>query len=300
MNITGEDDLPSKGSTKMILFPWLYDGLERALSMGKFVRTCRAISNGSHLYDESDEALDKMGYLRPLRFNLYQSGLSSLPGIIVVSILTFLFASDPSLSHGAKGLIDERADLIFEKLWDPMQAATVPFALLLTAMVVARASLRKKDRSPTSIARLRRAYLFFDGYYGLLPQALVGFYVAALGFTSDHPEALILHPGLDSPVIFGSIFLRIAFIIQLVITFNLIPEKLFWLGGYYAERVSIYSSSAISGETEWKGPPPKVPHFLATLVVAPLLALGLTGVSFLVARGIALSLAWVQGLTNAG
>jgi len=165
--------------------------------------------------------------MEPWPFNLYQSALSALPGVLAVSVLSFLgievthklIFADP---------FDAQVDVYYQKFISYLQPLIIPLALGVTCFGTAWASLEKGDRSGEKMARARRAYLYYDGAYGLWTQAIMSLVVTF--YYSPLREKL---GGLT--MLFGILFFLAAVMWQRAISGWKLPKALFAVNGYHYE-----------------------------------------------------------------
>jgi len=285
---------PPKDSTKRIIFSWFYGHLEKLSVLRKFMQTHHALAEGHALYEETDEQLDKLKLLKPLAFNLYQSGLSAIPGIALTITLGFFFALDESSSPAASSasLFDQRAKHIFEKISPPAVAFAAPLGLLILARFAAWSSLRREQRSSSSLWKQRRAYLYFDAHYGLLPQAVLSFLISAQNFATKYPDLMQKHNVLGWLLGGAARFTSFAAFVQLVVTCSVVPSELYRLAGY-----SKFIHGVASGAS-WIGTPPKTQYVFWTACVAPVLVYAVYLVILFITHIVAFGGAWLQGVTS--
>jgi hypothetical protein len=166
--------------------------------------------------------------MEPWHFNLYQSALSALPGVLVVSVLSFLGIEVADKLTFADPF-DAQVNVYYEKFLSYLQPLVIPLALGVTCFGAAWASFEKGDRSRENMARARRAYLYYDGAYGLWTQAIMALFVTIYYIPLREKPAFIM---LVS--IFGFLALA-AGMWQRTIDGWKIPKALFVINGYNYE-----------------------------------------------------------------
>jgi len=191
-----------------------------------FARTRRAIRTGARLWDWPAEDIKSNKFLDPWPFNLYQSVLSALPGIIAVSILSFLGIEVNEKLTSADPFATQ-VNAFFEKILSYLQPLIIPLSLGIASFGAAWVSLEKLDRSKERMARARRAYLYYDGAYGLWAQAVMSFILTF--FYSP------LRDKLGLAMLVGVILFLVAVTWQRTISGWKIPKALFAINQYEPE-----------------------------------------------------------------
>src|SRR5215831_17634911 len=137
----------------------LFEPVGKAKDLLKFWKTLNAVSRQEPLYDYDKRRLEDAGYQGPWHFNLTQSVISGLPGLMI-----------PVILHWAKLSTAEQTPT--DTATEALQSFALPFSLMLTAYAVGRASLWKADSTKAARERAARIFLYLDGAYGLVPQLL--------------------------------------------------------------------------------------------------------------------------------
>lgn len=193
----------------------------------KFRLTRRAILSGERLYEWTPRERKSRDYLGPLHFNIQQSIFSGLPPLVLVTIFDYWYQiyKDPTE--------DDKLGQMFEGIYRVIYNFTTPILFTLFAYILARASLRRNDVTPDKVEKAKKAYLYFDGAYGLYSQALLSLAFSLIIWSQTHTKAL---NNLPPYLLFvGFILFLIAAIYQLSLTYWRIPKKLFKeVNGYTA------------------------------------------------------------------
>ncbi|HEY3628360.1 MAG TPA: hypothetical protein VGL00_18880 [Terracidiphilus sp.] len=229
----------------------LFEPLQKIKELTKFWKTMNAITQGEPLFDYGKQRLEKEGYLGPWQFNLIQSTLSGLPGLVI-----------PVCAHvfGIKGA--EEATEADDKLAEILNSCAIPFVLMVTAYLVGKASLWKPDATKSARERAARVFLYLDGAYGLVVQLFIS---AILALYSLFPETEMWH--------------RLIFYVgmaQLIVYWRTIPEKLFPALGYTeppqspGQTITLFGSEEKPNEAGMSRiDPPKWKYRLCVLFVIP-------------------------------
>jgi len=215
----------------------------------RFLRTRRAILNGEKLFDLSNEELKARKLVRPLTFNVYKAALAALPAIAIGWLIFWSQRSDLNTSLGMpqagtgfwSGLLAQWQ--VVQTLRHTVTALVAPAAPFVFAVVVSRLCLHRSDSKRETRWRCRRAFLYFDGAYGVLPQMLLST-VLILYENSDWLSAQIWNA--DSYSVFNFVMgfpLGVAGFWPAYVLFAQIPELLFDVNGY-GEPEGIVSASA--------------------------------------------------------
>jgi len=198
----------------------------------KFWNTRKAILSGVPLYDWDSSQRQKSGYLNHWNFNIQESTLAALPVILLTKVLDFLFDKfkDKPLDIAS---LDERTKVFIETAQATDQffsAFATPAFLTLLVFLLAWGSLKGSDSTPEKRARAARAYLYFDGAYGLYFQLLLSLVFSLMTWGSNHTKLVEKLPPFVSFVLV--ILFIVGLIGQLIETNKTIPRKLFKVNGY--------------------------------------------------------------------
>jgi len=140
-----------------------------------FWRTRKAIIDGDQLFDQPDSEIAGKGLLPPWKFNFTESSLSALGASALIAALSKMFGP---------GEYDPSAPTLVFPFSIILKVVTIlkwllPFVPALTLFICAQAaaalSYKKDDPRATNSAkkRLQRAYLYYDGAFGLYCQFLL-------------------------------------------------------------------------------------------------------------------------------
>lgn len=217
------------------IFPWWKEVREKAKKLIWFFHTRRAVLQGEPLWEYSKEALNDKKYLTPWQFNIQQSLLSATPAIIFGYFIKLAYHNESvcvpldqtnceiqaGIGSGIQFLLGTNPEAIafFEKLSGALSALVVPIALALTSYAAASGSLLPDHKTPQSLARARRVYLYWDGAYGLWPQLLIALLWSFQAATGAEPIIILL---VAFPIVAW----------QNTLTLWKIPKGLFALNGY--------------------------------------------------------------------
>ncbi|MEG4146591.1 hypothetical protein [Microcoleus sp. Pol12B5] len=190
----------------------------------KFRKTRKAILSGDKLYEWNIKELRDRGYLAPLYFNIQESVFVALPSVVIIKIIDWRYPKPPDASDDWE---------LFQGTFGALCAFVAPFVLTLLASILAKASLKKNDLSPSKIDRARKAYLYFDGAYGLYLQGLLSLVTSLLGWAiwmsgqENSQEPISSEIGLIL-----LLFFLVLLALQSKITLWNIPRQLFKINGY--------------------------------------------------------------------
>jgi platelet-activating factor acetylhydrolase isoform II len=141
----------------------------------RYLRTRRAILNGDRLFDCSAEELNVRNLMGPLTANVYKSALAALPAIVVAWFISWREQIEfnriglmPMSSSSWSALLVQSQ--VVRAIQHVATAFLVPAVPLAVAVVVGWACMHSSDASHERRQRCRRAFLYFDASYGVLPQ----------------------------------------------------------------------------------------------------------------------------------
>jgi len=221
--------------------------------MRKFWRTRRMVLKGSPLYDSSPDALKQQEVMGPLAFNTYQSTLAGLPGAAIASIITFLFPKavtkeSPFETFGLAPQMAADADKLFEKFSEIINPFVIPFALLFVAWALGWFCLRRTDSTRLNRRRAGRAFLYYDGAYGFVPQLLLATglsFLVLLGTSNDMPNAGTI------AVVIGILSMGTGGCWSFVLASRSIPRRLFTLYGYDPKVYHFWNRNQPTNRAPW-------------------------------------------------
>lgn len=156
------------------VFPWI----SQILSLRSFFRTKKVILADEPICDYNQAQLVSKGCMGPWSFNTYETFLASCPTQLLIIFLTILSPSEPALPTDIG--IDLNNEIYvnkFNELRPNVELFFMTFAIPLTLSIysffVGFAAIRWKDQNRSLRSKSRRAYAYYDGAYGLWPQALI-------------------------------------------------------------------------------------------------------------------------------
>ncbi len=215
----------------------LQDFLEKMRShvneLSKFWKTRTAVVKDIHIADKSSAELSRKGLMSAWKFNLVQSSLSAIPALILKRVLDFFYPSQKL--EGIEGHVHAA----FSWLW-PL---AIPFILFSMARLIAWSSLKRVHASEERKRRAAVAYLYLDGAYSLIPQALLSI-AAVITSTGAEPSLTetILGPNtasladttgaLGNIVLFGALILAVGLVWEFILKRVYLARKLFVYNGY--------------------------------------------------------------------
>jgi hypothetical protein len=193
----------------------------------QFWATRQAIQRGEDLFDCSKEDIANRKLMGPLTFNVYETTVAAMPGVVIGSVSRFIWPPAALSTTPLEAAIGDVTGLLVPFI--------VPTVALCLAWVAAWTSLLGEDRSRRNLRRARDAYLYFDGAYGLWPEAITSLWVLLFGWGSFFGGRSDL-----SGVLFGLVYIG-AQLVGLVGTYHFygeqlkgIPSLLFAVNGYNA------------------------------------------------------------------
>jgi hypothetical protein len=193
----------------------------------KFQNTRRAILSGKPLYELNSDERQKKDYLDALHFNIQESIFAALPAVLIPKALDWIYENSKNpVAEDVQKIVE-----VFQGTVENLTAFFTPIILTLLASSLARASLRKADSTTEKINKAKKAYLYFDGAYGLYFQGFLSLSFSLNTWMSSH------QPIANSSVgrwlsYFAIVLFTIGFFGQLKITWWSIPRRLFKANGY--------------------------------------------------------------------
>jgi hypothetical protein len=174
--------------------------------------------------------------MEPWQFNIYQSVVSSAPAITLSAIIGvgFTAPTDSDLFASAVALLPPAGRGIALKIWSYLTPLWPPFSLAVASFCSAKGSLDPKDATMGSIARARRAFLYFDGAFGFIPQTILSLatlipLLLVWLSTTERPTVVVGLTGVGILLAIGS---WVAFARQYILSTRRIPAMLFMMNGY--------------------------------------------------------------------
>ena len=205
----------------------------------RFFRTKRAIRQGVPLYDYSPAEISRRKMMGPWELDITESILAGLAGILVTALLGFFLLDsqfpkqDPDPVANVGPATFQQTLRLFQKVQKWATPFFLPTLLMLVSWLLAWASLRSGDTTPERRLRAQLAYLYFDGSYGLAPQAaivtgIVLFADIGVRVGQDADKAAKLAPLVW--IALAAILLGMSW--QFYLSVRKIPRKLFVVNGY--------------------------------------------------------------------
>lgn len=263
------------------------EGLDK---LTKFWRTKRAIARGEPLYDWSDEQLKQKNYFGPWTFNAIETAVTGAVASGAANLVRVVFSepdeTPPPLLPGE----DAALAALIQRTSQWIDPFFIPILTTAIVFLAAWGSLRYRDSNSKSRARARRAYLYFDGAYGLFSQLFLALTLSiAMALGSTHTSRL----ADAAPVVVGLavILAIVAFIYQYYINLRKIPKALFALNGYASRYPHFWNRR--------KPDDPPMNRWALSIIVGgtPLVLLTQLALGF-VSLILAQALLWIQNLVR--
>jgi hypothetical protein len=158
--------------------PWAFTIVDYFGVVFRFLRTFRSIAFGQKLWEEPSGDLASRKLMSAWKFNLSQSLFSAAVAAGAMQLIILVFRPE-GLSQS-----------IFDSFW---LAFLIPFSLGANAYVAGFAA----SSEDVDFSRVIRAYLYFDGMYGLFGQTIAAT-IFTIGYAyqtakSWWPDFFILH-----------------------------------------------------------------------------------------------------------
>lgn len=240
-----------KTTEKSPLEKIIYQPHDFIINLKKFWKTKNAVRTGVPLYEWSSSQRKEKGFLGPWSLNIQETLYASLPSGFIVKVLDFLYGRPQILSHETEQL-DKRTQIFNEILKSTNQffhSFYVPIFFTLIVLIVGWCSLKRKDSTKESRARSRKAYLYFDGAYGLFSQFILTLYISLEIWFKLRPELLLQIPHAMEIAWYSLV--AIAFVIQFYLSMMKIPDLLFQVNGYNSNRSNKEGQKEDPPFTKW-------------------------------------------------
>jgi hypothetical protein len=196
----------------------------------KFFKTRTAILRGEPLYLSSQDELKAQGYMGPWAFNVAQTLIDSLPGMMMSAALWVFFAVEETVQPVV-------ADPVQAKLASWLSPLKGPLTLLTLVYAIAIAALPPGYLNRANWKAAARKYLYLDGAHGFWSQLLLASSIALLSIPSP---ALALDPGAQAIATVGLLGFVICFFWQGIITAWRIRSDMFEFD-YLKDRPQMFS-----------------------------------------------------------
>lgn len=281
----------------------------RFRKLRSFFGTRQSIKSGEYLFDNTADELKSRGLMGPLTFNIYSSTLAGTLALIVTKAAGLVLPPlpDPTAKLIPGNAMSAQYLKIYPVVASYLQPFMVPIVFLLMAYFISWGTIRGREPAAASIAsesidwsrpsrtRGSNAFLYFDGAYGFIPQAVLAVVFVLLqrifaaskspGLTSAGPVQF------DVDYTFMVIVLPILSVLGLTIiysgylTYYKFPRLLFTAHGYYRpDRTT---------------KPPWGKYILTAMVIVPIIttlaSLLFVGVVIVVSRFLAVVITMANG-----
>jgi len=134
--------------------------------IGPYLKTRKLIRSAFPLWTLNANQIKQKNLLNPLAFNVFESICASAPVSILLWFIENIIPDSSTEDQFVK---------ILEELFSWMSPVIVPLSFLVLAYTAGWSALRKEDYSKAKSKISKNAYLYLDGAYGLLPQAITSF-----------------------------------------------------------------------------------------------------------------------------
>ncbi|MEM7248813.1 MAG: hypothetical protein AAF533_26010 [Acidobacteriota bacterium] len=263
---------------------------ERLFVFRRFFHTKKAVRAGEAVHEMAPADRRAAGFLGPWSFGFAESWLAAFPGIVLGKLAGwFTTIGDERREEVAAnyrkwvGLAEEKAQSAanaYVELSEVLEPLSIPLSLTVSALLLCRAALRSSDLTPERRKRSLRAYLYFNGAYGLLPQMIIVTLASGLA---------ILHAASDWEMKALSLVLglvaMVAWLWLIYIEVRTVPRLLFASNGYSATVPGLFGKKA-ADIGPWNR------YTVVFFVIAPIvLSLVFSAVQLLVG-----GIGWVVGL----
>jgi hypothetical protein len=129
--------------------------------LGRYFTTRKHIRAGYPLWTLTTKQITEKNFLGPWVFNIYETILASMPVSLLAWVLNLIMPASSSKDEFQR---------VLEALFEVVSPIIFPLSLLVLAHTAGWAALRKEDYSREKSKISRKAYLYLDGAYGLIPQ----------------------------------------------------------------------------------------------------------------------------------
>lgn len=245
-----------------------------------YVRTKSAVRINAPLYDLTQRELEKRSLQGPWTFNITESVLAGIPVMLCALVFDWLGLFQV-VSFPDEVTQASLTDYYSARVLDVVNAYVPPFVLTTSVYALAWASLRAADRTPERLARARRAYLYFDGAFGLIPQMVasaclfLGIRFALTEFNSGFAALQLTY------------FVMVA---VLVYTSMIVGRSLYKTNGYLPPPLPLGGRRPLGYPDPDAGPagvekqPPRGQMNFVYFLALPLISILLSAVGILIAR----------------
>lgn len=214
----------------------------------QFLATKNAVLKGEELYTlDNKEIIDK-GYLTPWKFNAFETLMTGAFATVTTKIIQVSMQVKPTNEVQDEIIVDERFTAILNNVSSWVDPFIIPVLLTSVVFLFAWGSLKGKDSSKEKRRLTRRAYLYFDGAYGLYSQLILAFGVGV--FSSGLSETLF--EDHTSPYLGWGflLLLLVAFYWQIIISMKKLPKLIFLANGY-TDRAKHFWQKSEENDPPW-------------------------------------------------
>lgn len=196
----------------------------------KYWNTRQSIKRGEDLFDLSDDQLKEFGLVPPLKFNWYEVFFAAIPAQIIITVFNFFTPAQSAASSSPFWQdVAQLAHIIASVVDGLLIPVIAPLILLGLAWVASFTCLEKIAHTKSERRRCARAYLFYNGTYGLFPQMLFGL-VVGLWRGNAKLTDFIVASGWRFLVWLTALLAVASYLFY--ITYNKIPNLIFEIYGY--------------------------------------------------------------------
>jgi hypothetical protein len=259
---------------------------ERLKLFVDYRRTRSAIKSGVGIYSLSDSELSSQGYLGPWKFNLTEVAIAGGISLAVIKFFSALNLSIPSATGEAEPASSE-FELMLSTAWSWFEPFFIPLFFTAFVYMTAWSSLEKSDASKEKKTTARKAFLYFDGAYGILPQTMLPL-LSALS-ASTFLQQLETDDALATLPLTVQLLILAFMMWQLIIMGNIIPKSLFSVNGY-TNRARRFWQKKLSTDPPWGK------YILSNTFLAPILGVGVFLVLIALASVVAYILLMIRSI----
>jgi hypothetical protein len=283
-----------------------------------FFRTRQCTIKGEYLFDSTSDEIKQKELMGPLTFNIYSSTIAGTVALGVTKLFSFIFPTKERSNFIPEDAVTAEFVKVLPQVEGFLHPFLVPMVFLIVAYYVSWGAIRESEpqfisisyesasKLPPSRRRGRNAFLYFDGAYGLIPQAVISLalttivsltpnlLVPATGSGEQYPD-FVISPLIWLGVVSLVLFLGAA-IYQGYLTYYKFPKLLFRANGYYQNNDAC---TVASDESSTIPKPPWAKYILTALIVVPLTVLAIrllySAIVFVLSKFLAVVLTFLQG-----
>jgi hypothetical protein len=212
-----------------------------------FLSTKRAIVRGEKIYLWTNDKIIEKGYLTPWKFNLTETATTGIIASFTANSIQFISQEKPSQDI-QEVILNEEFTGFFMKTASWLDPLVIPIFLTSVVFFFVWGSLKKADFSAEKRNVAKRAYLYFDGAYGLYSQFFIAFSVGFLSTSTG--QSLAENEEYLIPFIGFIVLLAAAFIWQIRVSMKKIPKLVFEANGY-SDRAKHFWQKSRPDDPPW-------------------------------------------------